>query len=135
MVFAEIDKNEDEMAAGEECFQRKIAISHAQDKSDYCNDSKLCLDCESEIPPERLEILPGCNYCVKCQGERDSLRPKSPFQTFTPVSALFNNADKILVEDESEMEKERNINTQNNEQNNDPVIQGVISRAKINKAI
>ena len=36
-----------------------------------------CQDCQAEIPPERLEAVPGTKYCVKCS-------PNHPLPTPDP---------------------------------------------------
>lgn len=30
-------------------------------------ENKLCEDCGEAIPPKRLELVPGCALCVRCQ--------------------------------------------------------------------
>lgn len=33
-----------------------------------------CLGCDEVIPKERREFIPGCCYCIKCQGKFDRNR-------------------------------------------------------------
>ncbi len=40
-------------------------------------DFGLCRDCEEEIAPRRLELLPFAEYCVACQSKRDDPRDQS----------------------------------------------------------
>jgi DnaK suppressor protein len=42
--------------------------------SDAPEDYGLCEDCEEEIAPKRLALLPYAAYCPACQAKRDPLR-------------------------------------------------------------
>ena len=36
----------------------------------------LCVECEEEIPPKRLDLMPYVELCVDCQQANDGGRPK-----------------------------------------------------------
>ncbi len=95
----EIPQSEDEIASGEELVHREIAIQSS--KIFYSNKTGICLDCGNSIPEERLEVFPECNCCVKCQGERDAGRPKSPFKLI-PLHKMFGSIDRAIEENEEE---------------------------------
>jgi len=47
---------------------RKIAIDKAMRRTTLPS-ALICEECGEDIPAARREKVPGCRYCVDCQGE------------------------------------------------------------------
>ena len=47
------------------------AQRQSQNPADYSSTGTLCADCGDEIPEGRRLAMPGCRYCVSCQGQHE----------------------------------------------------------------
>ena len=98
MVFEPIESNETEAAASEAEFLNRIgALANGINvhRNKQNNPTGCCLDCKKEIAPERLEIFPNSNYCVKCQGKMDEKSPRAtPYRNTISLSSIFQKEDE-----------------------------------------
>lgn len=98
MVFEPIESNETEAAASEAEFLNRIGVlanGISAHKNKQNNPTGCCLECKKEIAPERLEIFPNSNYCVKCQGKMDEKSPRAtPYKNTISLSSIFQKGDK-----------------------------------------
>jgi RNA polymerase-binding transcription factor DksA len=83
MTFATVEKTEDfgDAGASEAAVIDSSIIEEALDelRNSLQNPTTQCVDCEQEIEPERLEVLPGACRCLKCQKSFDSELPRRTY--------------------------------------------------------
>ena len=73
--FAKDGAEQDEILAA-----LNVAVSHARQQVGNGTTESLthCLDCSKAIPERRREAVKGCEYCVECQGDHDSIYRRDP---------------------------------------------------------
>lgn len=114
MVFEPIESNETEAAASEAEFLNRIGalangINAHRNKQN--NPTGCCLECKKAIPPERLEIFPNSNYCVRCQGEMDKKSPRAtPYRNTIPLSMVFKDENESEGDKDKESDDSGNTN-------------------------
>lgn len=76
--------DEADMAQAEQDLNLKRVLD-AHRRSGGKRSTGICLECEEPIPQERLDAIPGCNYCVDCQAfmEGTALGPPAVPYTLT----------------------------------------------------
>lgn len=63
-------------ASEQEEHDRKIALKAQLGRSaiggyTVADSATECNDCDAPIPMKRREAVPGCRFCVDCQGHRE----------------------------------------------------------------
>lgn len=78
MIYS-IEANEDGAAQSEEIAAIEAGTQSSKlERAKFINPNKEnqdCEDCGKPIPPERLEFIPNCRFCVSCQGQQEFKRP------------------------------------------------------------
>lgn len=67
------------------------------------NDGVNCLDCGKEIPEARREFIPGCKFCVNCQGGNE--RRYKGGRLLSEIDTLEEKEDEEFTPDEMEFLK------------------------------
>jgi DnaK suppressor protein len=74
-ILSQIDR-EYQLAYLQRLAERYRAIQKALIRVDS-GEYGICLDCEEQIPPKRLQAIPWAAYCVACQERLEKLREES----------------------------------------------------------